>query len=68
MNKIEMKAGWSAKVSWLDITKWIVSNEIKYGDWIYEWATDETLSSGNVASISFKSEEDAIAFRLRFGI
>ena len=68
MIRIEMKAGWSAKVSWLDITKWIVKNEIKHGDWKYEWATDETLRTGTVSTILFKREEDALAFKIRFGL
>jgi hypothetical protein len=63
MTKVKMIPGWAKKVSYPDLMAWLVEN-IKEGEWNFE----TTHPFDDAPTFTFVDEDDAITFKLKFGL
>ena len=65
MTEVKMQSGWMKKIDFPTLTVWLTGN-------IAEGAWDFVLTNGNMfddePTFTFTNEDDAILFRLTFGI
>lgn len=67
MTTVKLKTGWSLKFTLIEVRDWCREKCIIEDDCEFFWNT--TIDEDGVnAAIEFKNENDALAFRLKFGI
>ena len=65
MIEVPLTKGWSMKLNLTELREWCRLNLILEDDWEFVW---QDLHGDVNAIVKFENDNDALAFRLKFGI